>query len=161
MIIESGRIVSVETDGVWVETIQKTACNSCRAEKGCGQRLINKWDGHTSYIWVLLEGRNPAQYRTGDEIKIGVPEDVIAKGAILVYLLPLLTLLLATLMAHTWVGSELFTTLSGFAGLLIGGLIVRGHSWRNRCNRELQPVLVDDRQTLNFHSSRSHPHVEN
>lgn len=161
MIIESGRIVSVESDGIWVETIQKTACNSCRAEKGCGQRLINKWDGHTSYIWVLLEGRNPAQYRNGDEIKIGVPEDVIAKGAILVYLLPLLTLLLATLAAHISMENELLTTLSGFAGLAAGGLMVRWHSWRNRCNPRLQPVLIDDRQTLHFHSPKPYAHAEN
>ena len=66
MILETGRIVAIEPEGVWVETIQKSACGSCKAEKGCGQSLINKWDGHTAYIWVLLEGRNPENYQLGN-----------------------------------------------------------------------------------------------
>ncbi len=151
MIIETGRIVSIEAEGVWVETIQKTACGSCKAEQGCGQRLINKWDGHTSYIWVLLEGRNPASYQQGDEIQIGVPEEVIAKGSLLVYMVPVITLVVATAIAHTQFANEGITTLSGLAGLIIGGLLVRWHSWRNRYNRDLQPVLIDDRKPLHFY----------
>ena len=153
MILETGRIVAIETEGVWVETIQKSACGSCKAEKGCGQSLINKWDGHTAYIWVLLEGRNPSNYQLGDEIQIGIPEEVVAKGAMLVYMVPLITLLLATTLAHHQFANEGITTLSGFAGLLLGGLIVRWHSWRNRLNGDLQPVLVDDRKPLHFYEA--------
>jgi sigma-E factor negative regulatory protein RseC len=153
MILETGRIMAIETDGVWVETIRKSACGSCKAEKGCGQSLINKWDGHTAYIWVLLEGRNPADYQLGDEIQIGIPEEVIVKGAMLVYMVPLITLLLATAFAHHQFAHEGISTLSGFAGLLLGGLIVRWHSWRNRLNSDLQPVLVDDRKPLHFYQA--------
>jgi len=113
MILETGRIMAIETEGVWVETVRKSACGSCKAEKGCGQSLINKWDGHTAYIWVLLEGRNPADYQLGDEIQIGIPEEVIAKGALLVYMVPLITLLLATAFAHHQFAHEGITTLSG------------------------------------------------
>jgi sigma-E factor negative regulatory protein RseC len=153
MILETGRIVAIETEGVWVETIQKSACGSCKAEKGCGQSLINKWDGHTAYIWVLLEGRNPSNYHLGDEIQIGIPEEVVAKGAMLVYMVPLIILLLATALAHHQFANEGITTLSGFVGLLLGGLIVRWHSWRNRFNSNLQPVLVDDRKPLHFYEA--------
>lgn len=162
MIIETGRIVSVESEGVWVETIQKSACGSCKAEKGCGQSLINKWDGHTSYIWVLLEGRDSQQYHLGDEIQIGVPEEVISRGAMVVYVIPLLALVSATAAAHTLFASEVITTFSGLGGLLVGGLIVRWHSWRNRYNRKLQPVLVDDRKPLRFYMTEdAHSHVAN
>lgn len=162
MIIETGRIVSVEQEGVWVETIQKTTCGSCKAEKGCGQSLIHKWDGHTSYIWVLLEGRDPQRYRLGDEIQIGIPEEVIARGAMVVYIVPLLALVIATAVSHILFASEIITTFSGLGGLMLGGLIVRWHSWRNRYNRELQPVLVDDRKPLHFYSAKEvHSHVAN
>jgi sigma-E factor negative regulatory protein RseC len=113
--------------------------------------LINKWDGHSAYIWVLLEGRDPANYQLGDEIQIGIPEEVIAKGALMVYMVPLLTLVIATALAHQQFGHEGITTLSGFAGLLLGGLIVRWHSWRTRLDSNLQPVLVDDRKPLRFY----------
>lgn len=160
MIIESGRIVSIEPEGLWVETIQKTTCGSCKAEKGCGQKLLNQWDGHTSYIWVLLEGRESKSYQLGDEIQIGIPEEVIAKGSLLVYMVPVLALVAATTIAHSLLSNELITTISGLAGLLLGGLIVRWHSWRNRYNRDMQPVLVDDRRPLHFyHREEPHSHV--
>lgn len=153
MILETGRIAAIETEGVWVETIRKSACGSCKAEKGCGQRLMNKWDGHSAYIWVLLDGRDSSYYQLGDEIQIGIPEEVIAKGALLVYMVPLLTLVLATVLAHYQFAHEGITTLSGFAGLLLGGLIVRWHSWRTRLDTHLQPVLVDGRKPLHFYQS--------
>lgn len=153
MILESGRIVSIEAEGVWVETIRQSACGSCQAEKGCGQRLLNKWDGHTSYIWVLLEGRDPAQYALGDEIQIGIPEEVVAKGSLLVYWVPIIALVVATAVAHQQFAHEGITTLAGFAGLILGGLIVRWRSWHTRLNPDLQPVLVDDRRPLRFHQS--------
>lgn len=148
MIVETGRIAAIESKGVWVETIQKTACGSCKAEKGCGQRLLSQLDGHTAYIWVLLDGRNPAHYRLGDHIQIGIPEEVIAKGSLLVYLVPVITLVGFTAIAHNYFAHELLTTLAGLMGLLCGGLIVRWHSWRTRFDRNLQPILVDEEQPL-------------
>lgn len=153
MILETGRIAAIETEGVWVETIKKTACGSCKAEKGCGQSLINKWDGHTAYIWVLLEGRDPTAYRIGDEITLGIPEEVVAKGALMVYMVPLMTLILATAISHHQFAHEGITTLSGFAGLLLGGVFVRWHSWRTRFDSNHQPVLVDERKPLYFYQT--------
>lgn len=151
MILETGRIVSIEAEGVWVETIQKSACGSCKAEKGCGQSLLHKWDGHSAYIWVLLDGRDPASYRVGDEIQIGIPEEVIARASLLVYLVPVISLVAATALAQNQFAHEGITSLAGFAGLIVGGLIVRWHSWRTRFDRDLQPVLVDDRKPLHFY----------
>lgn len=135
MILETGRIVAIEAEGVWVETIQQSACGSCKAEKGCGQKLLNKWSGHAAYIWVLLDGRNPAQYALGDEIQIGIPEEVVAKGSMLVYLVPVVSLVALTALAHHYFAHEGITTLAGFTGLFLGGFIVRWHSWRTRFDR--------------------------
>lgn len=162
MIIETGRIVSIESEGLWVETIRKTTCGSCKAQSGCGQSLLNKWDGHTSYIWVLLDGRDHNLYSLGDEIQLGIPEEVVAKGSLLVYMVPVVSLVIFTAIAHTQFSNEAVTALSGFVGLLFGGVIVRWHSWRNRYNRDLQPVLVDDRKPLHFYPlEEPHPHVAN
>jgi sigma-E factor negative regulatory protein RseC len=150
MILESGRIASIEAEGVWVETIRRSTCGSCRAEKGCGQSLMAKWGGQTSYLWVLLEGRDPADYRIGDEIQIGVPEEVVAKGSMLVYLLPLVVMMTVTWLTHNVFAQELLTTLGGLIGLLLGGLVVRWYSHHIRFDRRLQPVLVDEREPLNF-----------
>lgn len=154
MITETGRVVSVEPEGLWVETIQKTVCGSCKAEQGCGQRLLNDWTGHTAFIWVLLEGREPKNYQRGDMVQIAIPDDVIVKGSLFVYMVPVLMLVAATSLAHSQFANDLVTTFSGLAGLVLGGLIVRWHSWHNRYNREFQPVLIDETEPLRF----AYPH---
>lgn len=150
MIIETGKVVSVEPEGLWVETISKTVCGSCKAEKGCGQSLMAKWSGHNSYIWVLLEGRDPVVYHQGDSIRIGIPEEVVAKGSMVIYILPLLVMVGCTILADSLSANELITVFSALAGLVIGGGLVRWHAYRNRLNPNLQPVLVDDRQPLHL-----------
>lgn len=150
MIIETGKVASVEPEGLWVETISRSVCGTCKAEKGCGQSLMAKWSGHSSYIWVLLEGRNPDAYHVGDSIQIGIPEDIIAKGSMIVYLLPLVVMVLMTLFAHQQFANEGMTVLFAISGLLLGGGLIRWHAHKTRFDPRLQPVLVDDREKVNI-----------
>ncbi len=156
MILESGKIVSIEAEGVWVETIQRSVCGSCKAEKGCGQSLMSKWGGQTSYLWVLLDGRDPADYHLGDEIQLGIPEDVIVKASMLAYVMPLITLMLGTLIAHNIWATDGYTALGALLGLVLGGAILRLHAFLRRHDKRLQPVLVDERQPLAFVSGVQH-----
>ena len=55
MIVETGTVVAIEADSLWVETIQKTACEVCVAQKGCGTRVLSKLTGKTNRIRVLLQ----------------------------------------------------------------------------------------------------------
>jgi len=150
MIIETGKVVSVEPEGLWVETISRSVCGSCKAEKGCGQSLMAKWAGHTSYIWVLLEGRNSENYHAGDAIQIGIPEDVIAKGSMFVYLVPLVVMVLLAVIAQQQFTNEAITILSAILGLVMGGGLIRWHAHKTRFDPRLQPVLVDDREKINL-----------
>lgn len=150
MLIETGKVVAVESDGLWVETIAKSTCGSCAAQKGCGQSLLAKLAGHTPYLWVSLAGRDSADYRIGDEIKLGVPEAVVANGSMLVYLLPLIVMLAFTLAAHQAGWGEGATTLAGLTGLLTGGAFVRWRAYVTRHDSRLQPVLVDDWQRIHL-----------
>lgn len=88
MLTETGNIVAVEPEGLWVETIQRSTCGSCAARSGCGQHLLAQLTGRNSYLWVSLQGRDAGRYRIGDTITLGIPEAVVANGSLLVYLLP-------------------------------------------------------------------------
>jgi len=144
MILETGRIVAIEPHGLWVETIQRSACGSCQAQKGCGHSLLAKFGASASHIWVLLDGRNAEAYHLGDEVRIGVPEDVIARGAMFIYMVPLITMLVATTIAHHQLASDGASALWAIGGLLLGAAIVRVRSYQIRFDKRLQPVLVDD-----------------
>ncbi len=144
MIIETGKVVSVEADGIWVETIQRSTCGSCAAEKGCGQSLMARLLGRTSYLRVLLEGRDPALFQPGDQVRIGIPEDVVVKGSLFVYFLPLLAMIAGAALAHREFGSEGLAILGAVVGLLLGAAYVRWRAWLTRNDNRLQPVLMDD-----------------
>ncbi|ROQ20604.1 MULTISPECIES: SoxR reducing system RseC family protein [Marinimicrobium] len=148
MISETGRIVAIETDGLWVETIQRSTCGSCAAEKGCGQSLMARLMGHTSYLWVLLEGRDPADYRIDQEIQIGVPESVVVNGSLFVYLTPLFGMLAGAGVAQQLWASDGLSAIGALVGLLAGGALVRWRAHQTRYDRRLQPVLLDDRQPV-------------
>ena len=144
MILETGRIVAIEAQRLQVETIQRSACGSCHAQKGCGHSMLAKSGSSASFLWVLLEGRDAKTYCVGDEVNIGIPEDVIAAGSLFIYMVPLTTMIAATLIAHQKSLSEGFTAVVALAGLLIGAAIVRLRSHRTRFDSRLQPVLVDE-----------------
>lgn len=144
MMNETGRVVAVEEDGLWVETIQRSTCGSCAARNGCGQNLMARLLGHTSYLWVLLEGRSSEDYRPGQEVSIGVPEAVVVRGSLFVYLTPLLAMIAGAGALQHLTGSDGWSALGALAGLALGGLVVRWQAHRTRRDPRLQPVLLDE-----------------
>ena len=76
MLTETGRVVAVDADGVWVETIRQSTCGSCAAQKGCGHGLMNRIsDGHRSLIRALPGRLSAGDCQVDDQVRISMPED--------------------------------------------------------------------------------------
>lgn len=144
MILETGTVVVVETDSLWVETIQKSACEVCVAEKGCGQKFLSKLAGKTTRIRVLLNKQSKQHYSLGQSVTIGIPEDVIVLASLLVYLLPVLGALVGVAFVGTS-GGDLQGITGALSGLLLGGLLVRLYSKKSRNDLRYNPVLVEEK----------------
>lgn len=145
MLTESGRVVALEADSLWVETIRRSTCGACAAQKGCGHGLLNRIrDGQRGLVRVLPGEFRLSDYRINDEVQIGVPDDVIVRGSLIVYMLPLLTLLGGAALASHWfpAASDLAAAVGMLVGFAAGLLLVRWHAWRHRDDRRLQPVLA-------------------
>lgn len=143
MILETGRVVAIEPQGLWVETLQRSACGSCHAQKGCGHSILAKMGASASRVWVLLEGRDPDKFAIGSEVQIGIAEEVIARGSLFIYLIPVISLISATFAAHYYRLAEGPTAVLALVGLLTGAAIVRVRAYQTRFDARLQPVLVD------------------
>ena len=141
MIIETGVVVAIESDGLWVETIQKSACEVCVAEKGCGQKFLSKLAGKTVSIRVLRNRLSSERFSVGQSVTIGIPEDVIVMGSLLVYLLPIFAAISG---ASLFSGSDLQAVGGALGGLLLGGLLVNLHSVRRRDDVRFNPVLIEE-----------------
>ena len=146
MLVETGRVVAVEDDSLWVETIRQSTCGSCAAQKGCGHGLLNRYsDGKRGYIRVLPGSAGTGACAVDDQVRISIPEEVILKGSVVVYVLPLFTMLAGAALAATLFPQhqDQMSALGAAGGFGLGLLLVRWHAWRHRNDRSLQPTLLE------------------
>lgn len=143
MLQETGTIVRIEADALWVETLQKTACQSCSAQKGCGQNTLAKALSSSTVIRVLLDGQSAKKFQLDQQVVIGIPDDVVVKGSLLIYLLPLIMLIVFASAGFHLVPSDGVAAIGAVLGLIAGGLLVRWRSETTRHDPRLQPVLLD------------------
>jgi sigma-E factor negative regulatory protein RseC len=144
MLSETGRVVAVEAESLWVETIRQSTCGTCSAQKGCGHGLLNQvGNGRSNYLRVLLGDKSAHNYMVDDEVRIAIPEQVILRGSFVVYMIPLvMTLLVAGLVQSLLPGQDIGGIGGAVAGFLIGIGFVRWHAARHRDDPELQPRLL-------------------
>ena len=140
MIEEQGRVVALEPGAVWVETLRKSTCSSCSANAACGQGLMDRLGvgRQRGYVRALSQ----MQLAIGDTVIIGVREDLLVRSSLLVYLLPLLGLFAAALLADGLGLSEPLVILAGLIGLAASWLMVRWRAARVAENPLLQPVVL-------------------
>jgi len=143
LIKENGRIIAVDANHIWVETINRGTCGTCVAEKGCGQTLLARWLSRNHYLKVSLDGRNVSDFSVNDTVQIGIPENVVVVSALLVYCLPLFGMLFGASVGQTLFNHDLAAISFGVIGLLVGAVIVRLFSYRQRNNLKLRPVILD------------------
>ena len=140
MIEESGRVVAVEGDQAWVRTIQVSACQSCVARKGCGQGLMNTLGtGRGTQVRVT----NVLKVTVGEDVVLGVAENALLRASALMYLMPLLTMILAAMATRHWITPvDGWIALAGLGGLVTGFVLV-GQVWVPRARAaDFQPCLL-------------------
>lgn len=141
MIEECGRVVAVEADGVWVATLSRSGCGRCDEPGGCGRRSIFRLFGerqHHVHARVSPGGRAPVP---GDPVLVGVPEGLVLRAALLLYLLPLLALLAGAVIGDLLLG-EAGSILLGVGGLGTGFLAARVISRNRFQDPRWQPVVL-------------------
>lgn len=146
MLTETGRVVAVEAQSLWVETIRQSTCGTCAAQKGCGHSLINQIsDGSRSYIRVLCPEHEPNVCKVNDQVLISIPEEVILRGSFIVYMIPLLAMLVGSVAAvELFVGHPDLVAIAGASfGFLVGVAVVRWHAWSHRDDTSFQPTFIE------------------
>ncbi|NVK25345.1 MAG: SoxR reducing system RseC family protein [Gammaproteobacteria bacterium] len=127
MIKETGTVVKVVEDFIWVETTVTSSCNACAAKSNCGTSAIAKAFSDKS---VINEVENVLSADIGDTVEIGIPEESVLVGSFYLYLLPILTAILMALVAQFWLSSfievnEPMVILATFLGGFVGFLLAR------------------------------------
>lgn len=120
MIEETARVVECQDRFALVETNRKSACDSCSMNKGCGTGVLSKVFGEKQ---ARIKALNKVDAHEGDNVMIGINESALLTGSLLVYLLPIVSLvvfaLLGELMAKQLLieNKDIFPVLFGLFGL--------------------------------------------
>lgn len=94
-------VISVEKEqgmnNVQLSCDQQTSCNSCKSQKNCGTGMVSKALGGKSHFWKL---RTNQALQAGQVVEIGLPEKSLVLSALVLYLLPLLTMIAGSVFAQ-------------------------------------------------------------
>ncbi len=140
MLEESARVVAVEPGAVWVETLRRSTCSACSANAGCGQGLMEKLGvgERRGYVRALASDA----HAVGDRVVIGIPEDLLVRSSLLIYLLPLLGLFGAALLAEWLALGESFVILAALSGFAACWWLARWRSRQGADDPARQPVVL-------------------
>lgn len=126
MLTESAKVIAIDDDGLWVETLKQSTCNACSAKSGCGQHLLANYMRDMTCIKARFIGENTQRiWKLGDEVEIGVSENALVVNALVVYMLPLGGMLLFAALAHAFRLSELMIAVIAFSGLFVAAWIIK------------------------------------
>lgn len=141
MIQEAGKVVDIDSQGVWVETVRQSACSSCAARNGCGQKLLASVGQGKRFIFKVNNPDN-LSVSADDNVLIGIEEGSFLKATLFMYAAPLLMLFVGALLAEILGLSEGYMIFVSFAFLILGFVFVRfgSHSLFSSC--KYQPTLM-------------------
>ncbi len=144
--IEEQAIVLHTADGfARVQTRRYAACGGCGVQAGCGTALLARVFGNKRNSLHVL---NSVDAKPGDRVIIGFDEQALVKVSLIVYMLPLLSLLMGSIVGQLGAqrldlaSPELFSILGGFGGLLAGLFCVRFLSRRARTDSRYRAVIL-------------------
>ncbi len=140
MIEEQGKVVAVDGDYAWINTMRESACQSCSASKGCGQKVLNSvTSGRASQVKVA----RTLDVNVGDLVLVGIAEEALLKASFLAYLLPLLLMIICAGLAEAaFLLPDPIVALVGVLGLAVGLMLVKTLSFRLSCNPSYHPQLL-------------------
>lgn len=137
MIHETGTVISTSGNEAWVQTIRESACQSCSARHGCGQKALA---GMTSGQSRQIRVANTLNARPGDQVTVAIEESALLRASLLVYALPLVVMVVATALAGIVVpGRDGLAMVAALAGLGAGLGLARWYSRRDAAR--WQPVM--------------------
>lgn len=124
--LETGRVVALDRDAVWIETTEKTSCGSCAAKQACGQNLLaSMYPERTRQVKVSIAEHTGSAPKLHDEVSFELPDNALLMGALRVYLIPLTAMILMPLLLTNWTASELLLIASSIVGLWLGVILSR------------------------------------
>jgi sigma-E factor negative regulatory protein RseC len=144
MIEEKAQVVEIKGDKLVLQAQTQSACGSCSASKGCGTSVLAKVVGRK---FTHFQADNNVDAKVGDTVIVGLAEDALLKGSLMMYLVPILAMLFFALLADYYFaanldGRDVKIAVSATAGLISGALLSKWYFNRQASARLFSPVIL-------------------
>jgi len=145
MLEEKAIIVKTEQEFAWVETQRQSSCGSCNVNKGCGTTVLQKVLGNKRNLLKVL---NQRQYEVGDTVVLGLQDNALIKGSLLMYGLPLLFMFGFAILGagifflYQWQYTETAKIIFTLTGLAVGFLTISRMNNGINQNKDFQAVIL-------------------
>lgn len=139
MIEETATVVAATPDHIWVEARARSACSSCGTQDSCATSSVSKWFGMRRQ-----QLRLPNQFASsvGEQVIIGVEDQVMVTASLAAYILPVVLMLGAAIIADVQGMSDKQQAGIALLGLLLGLWGAGVLTSNRRMNRYFQPQLL-------------------
>lgn len=139
---EIARVIAVKDDGVWLETIRKTSCGQCSLQKGCGQSVLQSlYKGSRHHMFLSTQDLH-FKPELNDKLEIAIPDVAVLQGSLILYLVPMLSMLLAMSAAHQQGLAEGWVLLAGAVGMALTMFMIRLLSHTAKYQSKISPRIV-------------------
>ncbi len=124
-------IVKLQGPNALVEAVGGGGCGNCDSEKGCGSNKLSKAFCSKPRQFIV---RNDAEAAVGEEVQVSVQNGALLRGALLMYVVPLVSLLSGAMLGAHWAGvdfnRDFCAALGAMTGLVIGFLLAKNFARR-------------------------------
>ena len=144
MIEEQIEVIEVIGDQLVLQAKTKSACGSCAVNKGCGTSLLAKVVGKK---FTRFQVENIVSAVAGDTVVVGIPEYALLKGSLVMYVLPIFSMLFTALVCDFFLPDlmsfrDLAIAAFSIGGLILGFLLSRWYFQHQSNARHFSPVVL-------------------
>ncbi|QPB41601.1 SoxR reducing system RseC family protein [Rodentibacter haemolyticus] len=140
MLKESAVVIGYENGMAKVKCQSQSACGQCAAKNSCGTSSLSELNGKRGEHIFNIETLMPL--REGQIVEIGLEEKSMLLSALLMYIVPLFTLLLSTLLSDYISENEIIRAVLIFLTTALAFLFVKSHTRKLGKQTEFQLVLL-------------------
>ena len=129
MITQPAKVIDTFDSYCLVETIPKSACPRCAEGKGCGGGILAQAFANKTYRMRVpysssLDQQDITQPVVGSSVLVRMSSNGLLLASMVMYLLPLLTMMIISILVSVYISSSDIYTVSGaVAGLLVGAML--------------------------------------
>ncbi|OZN24675.1 hypothetical protein CFY87_08145 [Actinobacillus seminis] len=140
MLRENAVVVDYQNGVATVKCHSKSACGQCAAKSSCGTAALAELNGeHSEHIFTVA---TITPVSIGQTVEVGLEERPLLFSILLVYVIPLVTLLCATLIGASLFLQEWMNAMFIFFSTALSFVIVRFLVQKLQRKSAYQPILL-------------------